>query len=72
VIDQLGKDSILAAIESLPPILRDVVVLADVQGASYGSIAERLEIPLGSVASRLFRARRRLQRTLGEPLERAG
>jgi RNA polymerase sigma-70 factor (ECF subfamily) len=77
VVDQLSERSILTVIESLPHQFRDVVLLADVEGATYESIARKLDMPLGSVASRLFRARRRLQVTLRaqavavERLERA-
>ena len=54
----------LDAIDTLPSQFRDVVLLADVEGVSYESISRRLDIPLGSVASRLYRARRRLQGAL--------
>jgi RNA polymerase sigma-70 factor (ECF subfamily) len=48
---------------------REVVVLADMQGASYEEIAETLDIPLGTVRSRLHRARLELRRLL-EPADR--
>jgi RNA polymerase sigma-70 factor (ECF subfamily) len=41
-----------------------VVVLADVEGLKYGAIAETLDVPVGTVRSRLARARSALQRTL--------
>lgn len=52
------------AIERLDPAFREVVVLSDVEGFSYEEIAEALSIPLGTVRSRLFRARRHLQESL--------
>jgi RNA polymerase sigma-70 factor (ECF subfamily) len=52
------------AIERLDPAFREVVVLSDVEGFSYEDIAEALRIPLGTVRSRLFRARRHLQESL--------
>lgn len=52
------------AIERLDPAFREVVVLSDVEGFSYEEIAEALRIPLGTVRSRLFRARRHLQESL--------
>lgn len=54
------------AIERLDPVFREVVVLSDVEGFSYEEIAGTLGIPLGTVRSRLFRARRHLQESLME------
>jgi RNA polymerase sigma factor (sigma-70 family) len=56
--------AIQAAIEQLDTNFRDVVVLGDVEGFSYEEIAEMLGIPLGTVRSRLFRARGHLQESL--------
>lgn len=72
VVDDLGEVSILGAIETLAPHYRDVVILADVEGVGYQDIAERLQIPMGSVASRLFRARRLLRSALREQAQAAG
>jgi RNA polymerase sigma-70 factor (ECF subfamily) len=52
------------AIERLDPIFRDVVTLYDVEGFTYEEIGEFLMIPLGTVRSRLYRARRQLQESL--------
>lgn len=52
------------ALNELDPIFRDVVSLYDVEGFSYEEIAELLMIPLGTVRSRLYRARRMLQEVL--------
>jgi RNA polymerase sigma-70 factor (ECF subfamily) len=52
------------AIGQLEPIFRDVVVLADVEGFSYEEVAEALSVPVGTVRSRLYRARRQLQEAL--------
>jgi RNA polymerase sigma-70 factor (ECF subfamily) len=60
-----------AALDSLPDPFREVVVLADVEGFSYREIAEMLGIPIGTVMSRLHRARRRLQVALWEYARRA-
>ncbi|MCE9602925.1 MAG: sigma-70 family RNA polymerase sigma factor [Gemmatimonadetes bacterium] len=60
---ELGP-AIRAAIAALDPVFRDVVTLSDVEGFSYEEIAELLMIPLGTVRSRLYRARRQLQETL--------
>ena len=53
-----------AAVGELPSIHRNVILLHDVEGLDYREIAELLEIPLGTVKSRLFLARKRLRRAL--------
>jgi RNA polymerase sigma-70 factor (ECF subfamily) len=65
-LDRLLRDDLVRAIEALPERFRIVVVLADVQGFSYGEIAGSLEIPIGTVRSRLARGRALLQRALWE------
>jgi RNA polymerase sigma-70 factor (ECF subfamily) len=57
----LVDDRILEAIDSLPVDFREAVVLSDLQGMSYQEVAEILQIPLGTVKSRLFRGRKLLQ-----------
>ena len=52
------------ALESLPENFRMAVLLADVQGFSYKEIAEMLDIPIGTVMSRLHRGRKALERAL--------
>lgn len=68
VDDMFGRldlgPAIEAAIGKLEPHHRDVVRLADVDGFSYDEIAAMLDIPVGTVRSRLFRARRLLQEAL--------
>lgn len=54
------------AIESLPEQFRVAVLLADVEGFSYKEIAEILDIPIGTVMSRLHRGRKGLQKRLYE------
>lgn len=54
-------DEVLSALDSLPRILREIVMLRDVEDYSYRECAEILGIPLGTVMSRLHRARRSLQ-----------
>ncbi|MDB4874243.1 MAG: hypothetical protein JWM41_689 [Gemmatimonadetes bacterium] len=56
--------AIARAIEALEPRYRDVVVLVDVEDFSYEQVAEALGIPIGTVRSRLYRARRQLQEAL--------
>ena len=52
------------AVEDLPVDFREVIVLRELEGLSYKQIAEVAEIPLGTVMSRLARARKRLQQSL--------
>jgi RNA polymerase sigma-70 factor (ECF subfamily) len=60
---ELGP-AIRDAIDRLDPVFRDVVLLFDVEGFTYEEIADLLMIPLGTVRSRLYRARRQLQSAL--------
>ncbi len=55
-----------ASVEQLPLPLREVVTLADFAGFSYAQIAEITEVPIGTVMSRLFRARKTLKQQLLE------
>ncbi len=55
-----------AAIDTLPPHQRVVLVLSDVEGLSYAEIAEVVRVPVGTVKSRLARARARLRDLLQE------
>ncbi|MEZ4417300.1 MAG: sigma-70 family RNA polymerase sigma factor [Gemmatimonadota bacterium] len=56
--------SVMEAIDELQEEYRTAVVLSDVQGMSYGEIAEVMGVPVGTVKSRLFRGRRQLQEKL--------
>ena len=64
------KQSVRRAVEELPLDLRDVVVLRELEGLSYKEIATIAEIPLGTVMSRLSRARERLRQSLGDCVDR--
>jgi RNA polymerase sigma-70 factor (ECF subfamily) len=63
-LDKLLREDLDRALAALPEHYRVVVVLADVEGLKYGEIAEALGVPVGTVRSRLARARSALQRTL--------
>ena len=63
-LDKLLREDLDRALAALPEHYRVVVVLADVEGLKYGEIAEALDVPVGTVRSRLARARGALQRTL--------
>ncbi|MFT7127772.1 MAG: RNA polymerase sigma-70 factor (ECF subfamily), partial [Pseudoalteromonas tetraodonis] len=51
------RDTVLAAIDALPEDLRTAIVLREIEGMSYDEIADVMECPIGTVRSRLFRAR---------------
>jgi RNA polymerase sigma-70 factor (ECF subfamily) len=62
--DRFLSDEVLRALERVPMDFRLVVVLSDIYGYSYKEIARRVDIPIGTVMSRLFRGRRLLQEQL--------
>ena len=72
LFERLTEDEIKDAVENLPTQYREVVLLADVQGFSYKEIAEILEIPNGTVMSRLHRGRTKLQKALLEFASKRG
>ena len=63
-LERFVDEDIKAAVEALPENFRIPVLLADVEGFSYKEIAEMLEIPIGTVMSRLFYAKHRLRKLL--------
>jgi RNA polymerase sigma factor (sigma-70 family) len=58
------SEMVRRAIEELPAELREIVVLRELDGLSYKEIADIVEVPIGTVMSRLARARKRLQQAL--------
>lgn len=69
-LEELQKQ-VQKAVHSLPPKLRTVVVLHDMEGLSYEEVAETVGCPLGTVKSRLFNARLLLKRKLQYYMESA-
>jgi len=65
-LDKLPEAEITAALEELPEQFRTAVLLADVEGFSYQEIADIMDVPIGTVMSRLHRGRKALQRALWE------
>jgi len=63
-LNRLLKDDVACAIDGLPEVFRVVVVLVEVQGMSYRDVAETLDVPVGTVRSRLARGRSLLQKAL--------
>jgi RNA polymerase sigma-70 factor (ECF subfamily) len=64
LMDLFPEQEVKEAVESLPENFRLAVLLADVEGFSYKEIAEILDIPIGTVMSRLHRGRKALQKRL--------
>ena len=64
LMSRVGADALRRAIESLPLIFREVLLLSDMEEMSYREIAETLGIPVGTVTSRLLRARRKVREAL--------
>jgi len=66
VIERLSQDDVVTALSEVPHDFRDVVVLVDIGQFSYQEAAQILDIPVGTVMSRLHRGRRILKRNLAE------
>ena len=64
LLEHLTDSEVKDALEALPEQFRMAVLLADVEGFSYKEIAEILDIPIGTVMSRLHRGRKSLQKRL--------
>ena len=64
-----SKDTIFSALETLPVGHREIILLCDVDEMSYREIAQVLDVPVGTVMSRLSRARAGLRRALGAKLK---
>ena len=68
IVERLSQDEIVAALAEVPHDFRDVVVLVDIGDFSYQEAAQILDIPVGTVMSRLHRGRRVLKANLAETL----
>src|SRR4051794_40569406 len=66
VIDRLSQNAVVEALADVPHDFRDVVVLVDIGEFSYADAAQILDIPVGTVMSRLHRGRRALKQNLAE------
>ena len=66
VVERLSQDDIVSALSAVPHDFRDVLVLVDLGDFSYADAAQILDIPVGTVMSRLHRGRRILKRELAE------
>jgi len=70
LLDSLPDEEVKEALESLPEQFRMAVILADIEGFSYKEIAEILDVPIGTVMSRIHRGRKQLQKRLWDYAER--
>jgi RNA polymerase sigma-70 factor (ECF subfamily) len=66
VVERLSQDSIVEALAAVPHDFRDVIVLVDIGDFTYADAAQILDIPVGTVMSRLHRGRRVLKQQLAE------
>jgi RNA polymerase sigma-70 factor (ECF subfamily) len=69
VVERLSQDDIVSALSAVPHDFRDAIVLVDIGDFTYQDAAQILDIPVGTVMSRLHRGRRILKRELAEQVE---
>jgi RNA polymerase sigma-70 factor, ECF subfamily len=72
VLETMPDEDVKAALDALPEAFRMAVLLADVEGFSYKEIASILDIPIGTVMSRLHRGRRALEKALWQKTRERG
>ncbi len=72
VLNQYLDEDVYQALNNLPPNFRMAVILADIEGLPYKEIADVLQIPIGTVMSRISRARRQLQKSLWQYAQQQG
>ena len=68
LVRRVDREALAAAIEQLPAVFREVFVLREMEGLSYQQISDVAAVPVGTVMSRLARARQRLQETLKDQI----
>ena len=72
VLEAIPDEDVKAALDALPEAFRMAVLLADVEGFSYKEIADILDIPIGTVMSRLHRGRRAIEKALWQRTRERG
>jgi RNA polymerase sigma factor, sigma-70 family len=72
VVERLSQDDVVSALSAVPHDFRDVIVLVDLGDFSYQDAAQILDIPIGTVMSRLHRGRRILKSELAESVLEEG
>jgi RNA polymerase sigma-70 factor (ECF subfamily) len=66
IVERLSQDGVVRALSAVPHDFRDVIVLVDIGDFSYGEAAQILDVPIGTVMSRLHRGRRILKSELAD------
>jgi RNA polymerase sigma-70 factor (ECF subfamily) len=66
VVERLSQDDVVGALSAVPHDFRDVIVLVDIGDFTYADAAQILDIPVGTVMSRLHRGRRILKQAMAE------
>ena len=66
LLKNADRQDIMKAVEELPVEFREAMILRELEGMSYREIADMTDVPVGTVMSRLARARKRLQQSLGQ------
>ena len=72
MLEMFTDDEVKNAIEELPETFRIPLLMSDVEGFSYKEIAEILDVPIGTVMSRLHRGRKAMQKMLYEYAKERG
>jgi RNA polymerase sigma-70 factor, ECF subfamily len=70
LLGKIDRDLVRTALDELPPIFREVLVLREIEGLAYREIAEVTGAPIGTVMSRIARGRRELRKTLTRLMEK--
>jgi RNA polymerase sigma factor (sigma-70 family) len=70
LLESVDNQLLRQALEELPVEFREIVVLRDLEGLSYKEIARVADLPVGTVMSRLARARKRLEQGLADPMRK--
>ena len=70
LLGKVDRDLVRAALDELPPIFREVLVLREIEGLAYREIAEAAGAPIGTIMSRLARGRNELRKALTRLMEK--
>ena len=68
LISKIRQKRIIQAIDSLKPKFKEVIMLSEIEGYTYEQIAEKLQVPIGTVKSRIYNAKQELAQQLEDLL----